>query len=179
MRNSWKLTLVLAFGGIILAAALPVLAVDFSVNACCLNTTAVSGGGQMKTVSVHVSTNETDANASLWVAYVTLQVKGSDGFQCSTQGFKETHFHPMVVMPVRFQVVYPKPPLGGKDDILLPPHKRLRPVKYTVTATITKITPLSSGTFPPGDTPENNSHTWPYDLPGGGTPTCANVAGPN
>ena len=179
MRNPCKLTLVLACGGIILAGPLPA-AVDFWVNACCLNTTAVSGGGQMKTVSVHVGTNETDANASLWVAYVILQVKGSDGFQCSTQGFQETYFHPMVAMPIRFQVVYAKPPtLVGKDDILLPPHKRIRPVKYTMTATITKITPLSSGTFPPGDAPGNNSHTVPYDLPSGGTPTCVNVAGPN
>ncbi len=178
MRSLWKLTVMLACSSLVLAAPLPVHAVDFWVNACCLNTTAVIGGGQMKTVSVHVGTDET-TNPSLWVAYVTLDVKGSNGFQCRTQGFKETVFHPMVAMPIRFQVVYPPAAKSLPSDITVLGRHVLPPVKYTVTATITKVTPTPSGNFPPGDSPANNSHTVPYDLPGGGTPACVNSPGPN
>jgi hypothetical protein len=171
MHSLWKYSVLLSCSSLLLLAPLPAFAVDFWVNACCLNTTAVSGGGEMKTVSVHVGTNET-TNPSMWVAYVTLDVKGSNGFHCSTQGFKETVFHPMVAMPVRFQVVYPsaKPLPSG---ITIPP-RILPPVKYTVKATITKVTPT-----PSGDVPANNVHEYPYDLPAGGTPSCANMAGPN
>ena len=71
-------------------------------------------------------------------------------------------------MPVRFQVTYPAPAL----------HPGARPrgtVKYTVKATIAKITPP----VPSGDVPGNNHHEYSYDLPGGGTPECVKLPGPN
>ena len=172
MPSFWKLTLLLACGGLMLAAPRPAFAVDFWVNAGGLTTAPVSGGGQMKTVSVHVGTNET-TNPSLWAVYVKLDVNGSNGFQCTTQNFKEAVFHPAIAMPVRFQVVYPAStslsggPIG-RDPKILPP------VKYTVRATITKVTPT-----PSGDVPANNVHEYPYDLPAGGTPSCVNMPGPN
>lgn len=172
MPSFWKLTLLLACGGLMLAAPRPAFAVDFYVNACCLNTAPVSGGGQMKTVSVHVGTNET-TNPGVWAVYVKLDVNGSNGFQCTTQNFKEAVFHPAIAMPVRFQVVYPaSTSLPGGPVARVP--KILPPVKYTVKATITKVTPT-----PSGDVPANNVHEYPYDLPAGGTPSCANMAGPN
>jgi hypothetical protein len=169
MRKFLKLTP--AFGGfaLMLVVASPMFAVDFWVNACCL-----TGGPQLKMVSVHVGTNET-TNPGLWAVYGTLEVKGPNGFQCAAQNFKESIFHPMTVMPLRFQVTYPAPAL---KDILIPP-RRHEIVRYTVTATITKVTPTSSGNFPPGDVAANNTHTVVYDLPAGGTPACAKVAGPN
>ena len=172
MRSFWKLSLLLACVGLMLAAPRPAFAVDFYVNVCCLNTAPVSGGGQMKTVSMHVGTNET-TNPSLWAVYVKLEVNASNGFHCTTQNFKEAMFHPAIAMPVRFQVVYPalkRPPSGA--TVQLPGV--LPPVKYTVTATITKVTPT-----PSGDVPANNVHVYPYDLPEGGTPSCVNTAGPN
>ena len=172
MRCFRKLTLLLACLGVTLAAPLPALAVDFYVNACCLNTTPVSGGGQTKTVSVHVGTNET-TNPSVWVAYVTLEAKGSDGFHCMTQNFKEAVFHPAIAMPVRFQVVYPPPKRLPSGAIVQLPGAH-PPVEYTLKATITKVTPT-----PSGDVASNNVHEYPYDLLAGGAPACVNMAGPN
>ncbi len=126
----------------------------------------------MKTVSVHVGTDET-TNPSVWVAYVTLEAKGSNGFQCKTANFKETVFHPAIPMPVRFQVVYPALKLLPSGAAVQLPRV-LPPVKYTLTATIMKVTPT-----PSGDAPGNNVHVYPYDLPAGGTPSCVNMPGPN
>lgn len=169
MRSFWKHSLVLAFSGFMLAV--PSLSsaanADFWIAIGGAPQSITSPQGVTRYVAPLVGTNETTNPYPAWVVYVTLQAKDPSGFQCTVAGFKETMYHPAVTMPLRFQVFYPPPKRPG---IQLPTVKLLAPVKYTVTATITKITPT-----PSGDTLGNNKHEWTHELPGGGTPSCVKV----
>ena len=171
MRSLWKHSLVLAFGGFMLAvpSSSSAASADFWIAIGGAPQSITSPQGVTRYVAPLVGTNEDPANPyPAWTVYVTLQAKNpSSGFQCTVAGFKETRYKPAVTMPLRFQVFYPPPKRPG---IQLPTVKLLAPVKYTVTATITKVTPT-----PSGDTLGNNKHEWTHELPGGGTPSCVKV----
>lgn len=159
----------LAFGGFMLAV--PSLSsaanADFWIAIGGAPQSITSPQGVTRFVAPLVGTKEGPTNPYLWAVYVTLQAKNpSSGFQCTEAGIKETRYKPAVTMQLRLQVFYRSPKHPATQ---LPTVKLLPRVKYTVTATITKVTPT-----PSGDTPGNNKHEWTHELPGGG-PSCVKV----
>ena len=169
MRSLWRHSLVLAFGGFMLAvpSSSSAASADFWIAIGGTPQSITSPQGVTRFVAPLVGTNEDPANPYTWAVYVTLQATGPSGFQCIVAGLKETLYKPAVTMPLRFQVFYPPP---KRPAIQLPQVKILPPVKYTLTATITKVTPT-----PSGDVAGNNKHEWTHELPGGGTPSCVKV----
>ena len=169
MRSLWKHSLVLACVGLMLAvpSSSSAASADFWIAIGGAPQSITNPQGVTRYVAPLVGTNEDPTNPYLWAVYVTLQATSPSGFQCTVANFKETRYKPAVTMPLRFQVFYPPP---KRPATQLPLPKVLPPVKYTLTATITKVTPT-----PSGDAPGNNQHQWTHELPGGGTPSCVKV----
>jgi hypothetical protein len=168
MSTLSSLALVLGFDALGLMAPLPASAIDFYVNACCLKTTPVSGGGEVRTITGHVGTN-VPYTATV---HVTLSVTGPNT-GCAQSAVVTAPFVNAVTMPVHFRVTYPPP--SGK----LNPAPKLGVAVYTVLATIDSIVPPPPATPPPADVPGNNSHRISYRLPAGGTPQCVKAPAPN
>lgn len=169
MPTLWKLTLALGFGGLMLATPQAGFAVDFYVNACCLSTAPVSGGGERKTVSSHVGSDRPH-NATV---RMTFKVRGSNGFVCQKTVEATGPFVNALTMPVHFRVTYPPPPAKPLAGALT------RGTVYTVEAVINNITPSPPPQPPPADVSTNNAHQASYTLPSGGTPECVSSPGPN
>lgn len=168
MRPVWQLSLGLGFGGLLLAAPQPVHAIDFYVNACCLATAPVRGGGEVRTVSSHVGSS-TPHTATV---RVTFKVTGPGNFQCQRTVEATGPFVNALTMPVHFGVTYP-----AKSQ--LAPGSLGRSSVYTVQAVTNNITPPPPPTPAPADVFGNNAHSVAYTFPSGGTPECVASPGPN
>jgi hypothetical protein len=163
------LTLALAFGGLMLAIPQPGLALDFYVNACCLKTTPVSGGGERRTVSAHVGSS---APHSATVR-MTFKVTSTEGWSCQQTVEKADPFVNAATMPVHLRVTY------SPDRLKALQQSPMRSTIYTVQAVINNISPPPPPNPPPADVSGNNGHTAKYTLPRGGVAECVTSPGPN
>ncbi len=169
MPTFGTLTLGLALGGLLLAIPHPGFAVDFYVNACCLKTTPISGGGEMRTVSSHVGSS----GPHTATVRMTFKVTRTDGPGCQQTVTKNDSFVNAVTMPVHLRVTYPPArPKSLQKDVS-------SGAVYTVQAVINDITPTPASGPPPADVTGNNAITTKYTLPKGGVAECVLSPGPN
>lgn len=119
-------------------------------------------GGTLRSVDLHIGSNETASAAEAHTIFATLVVKNANGASVCNSSLEFTSKVRPAVRPLRFQVFYPKMRIDDAKKTRL-----LVKTKYTLFGKIEVRSPY--------ELLDKDQNQYTVEFPAGGTPSCTHL----